>query len=295
MDEQEWLAGQFEKNRDHLRVVAHRMLGSLTEAEDAVQEAWLRLGRSDARKNENLGGWLTTVVARVCLDVLRSRKTQERAAEEQSHPAVDVDHADAERELLLAASIGSALLVVLDALEPAERVAFVLHDIFDMPFEEIGPIVGRTPTAARQLASRARRRVRGRAPRDEELSRHRAVIGAFLAAARGGNLEALLAVLDPNVVLRADETAVQTAAANKWGGTGELPRELRGAQAVAATFNGRPLGARPALVDGMAGAVWIHGERTLALWEFTIDDGKIVEIVLSMDPARLAQVSVVAE
>ncbi len=300
MDEHDWLAREFEENRDHLRAVAHRMLGSLAEAEDAVQEAWLRLGRSDARKVENLGGWLTTVVARVCLDALRTRKLQEQVAGAPPHPVEDIHRADAETELLLADSIGSALLVVLDALEPAERVAFVLHDMFDMPFDEIGAILGRTPAAARQLASRARRRVRGGpvphpAPQADELALHRGVIAAFLSAARGGELQALLAVLDPSVVLRADETAVQTAASNKWGGTGELPREVRGADAVAAVFNGRPLGARPALLDGRAGSVWAQGERTLAIWEFTIDDGKISEIVLSMDPARLAQVRVVAE
>jgi len=294
MDENEWLARQFEENREHLRVVAHRMLGSLAEAEDAVQEAWLRLSRSDARQIENLGGWLTTVVARVCLDALRSRKTQEQVAGPQSHSAQDTHGADAEKELLLADSIGSALLVVLDALEPAERVAFVLHDMFDMPFDEIGAILGRTPAAARQLASRARRRVRGGSAKpDEELTLHRGIIDAFLAAARAGNLEALLAVLDPSVVLRADETAVQTAAANKWGGTGELPGEVRGAAAVAAVFKGRALGARPALIDGMAGTVWAQGERRLAVWEFTIDEGRIIEIILSMDPARLAQFRVV--
>ncbi len=303
MDEQEWLAGQFEANRDHLRVVAHRMLGSLAEAEDAVQEAWLRLSRSDAQsKIDNLGGWLTTVVARVCLDVLRSRRTRELGPHEvfpneESQAAPEVEPPDTEKELLLAHSIGSALLVVLDALEPAERVAFVLHDMFDVTFNEIGPIVGRTPASARQLASRARRRVRGGSVRrdTQQLTRHRAVIGAFLAAARGGDLEALLAVLDPNVVLRADEPAVQTAAAHKWGGAGGLTSEIRGATAVAEIFNGRALGARPALVDGRAGTVWVHGERTLAVWEFTFGGGKITEIILSMDPARLAQLSVATE
>jgi RNA polymerase sigma factor (sigma-70 family) len=297
MAENEWLARQFETNRDHLRLVAQRMLGSTAEAEDAVQEAWLRLNRSGPGQIENLTAWLTTVVARVCLDALRSRKMQEHAVVERTRVPENARQVDAEKELLIADSIGAALLVVLDTLEPAERVAFVLHDMFDMPFDEIGTILGRAPGAARQLASRARRRVQGGAltPPAENPALARGIVSAFLAAARGGDLGALLAVLDPSVILRADETAVETAAANKWGGTGELPREARGAPAVAAIFDGRSLGARPALIDGMPGAAWVQGQQTRAVWEFSVDDGKIVEIVLSMDPARLAQVRVIAE
>jgi len=296
MNDDQWLARQFEENRDHLRVVAQRMLGSSAEAEDAVQEAWLRFSRSDTREVENLGGWLTTVVARVCLDALRSRQLQDRSLEAQTHSVRDGELPDAEKELLLADSIGAALGAVLDALEPAERVAFVLHDMFDLPFEEIGPIVGRTPAATRQLDSRARRRVRGgpTSP-DEELRGHREVVSAFFAASREGNFEALLTVLAPNVVFRADEQTVSAAAANKWGGAVELASELHGVRAIAATFKGRPLGARPALIDGMAGAIWAQGERTLALWEFTIDGGQIVEITLSMEPERLAQARVVTQ
>jgi RNA polymerase sigma-70 factor (ECF subfamily) len=294
MDEPDWLARQFEENRSHLREVAHRILGSPAEADDAVQEAWLRLSGSDARKIENLGGWLTTVIARVCLDALRVRKMKEQADEKQTLSAQDSHRTDAEKELILADSIGPALLVVLDALAPAERVAFVLHDMFDMPFEEIGPIVGRTPAAARQLASRARRRVRGGAAPDEDLTRQREVVAAFLAAAREGNFAALFSLLDPNVTLQADAVAVQTATDYKWGGDPGLAEEVRGAKAVAATFNERRLAVQPALIDGLAGAIWAQGGRTMALWEFNIDDGKIVEIALSMAPERLASAVVVA-
>src|SRR5207302_7999099 len=201
--EDEWLAEQFEANRSHLRAVAYRMLGSLSEADDAVQEAWLRLSRSDTSGVENLGGWLTTVVARVCLDMLRSRKSrrEEPMGPHVPEPAADDGH---ERDAEMADSVGAALLVVLETLAPAERLAFVLHDMLAVPFEEIAPIVGRTPASARQLASRARRRVQGAAAPDPDLGRQREVIEAFLAAARGGDLEALVAVLDPDVVLRAD-------------------------------------------------------------------------------------------
>src|SRR6266536_1534889 len=207
MDEHEWLAEQFEAQRPHLRAVAYRMLGSLSEADDAVQESWLHLSRSGTSGVENLGGWLTTVVARVCLDMLRSRKSRQEDPLGPHVPDPIVGHADGsdpEHEAQLADSVGLALLVILETLAPAERVAFVLHDMFDLPFDEIAPIVARSPTAARQLASRARRRVRGAATPDADLTRQREVIDAFLAAARGGDFDALLAVLDPDVVLRAD-------------------------------------------------------------------------------------------
>ena len=251
MDEHDWLAERFEANRTHLRAVAYRMLGSLSEADDAVQEAWLRLSRSDTSGVENLGGWLTTVVARVCLDMLRSRKSRREEPLDAHVPEPIVSRADGidpEHEALLADSVGLALLVVLETLAPAERLAFVLHDMFAVPFDEIAPIVGRSPTAARQLASRARRRVQGAATvPDADLTRQREVVDAFLAAARGGDFDALLAVLDPDVVLRADRAAVPPGAS----------REVRGAAAVAKQGGhvGGARAAQPALVNGAVGVV----------------------------------------
>jgi RNA polymerase sigma-70 factor (ECF subfamily) len=292
MDESDWLQQRFQENRAHLRKVAYRMLGSLGEADDAVQEAWIRLSRTDASAVENLGGWLTTVTARVCLDMLRSRSTRREEPLNARAPEASAtqQRSDPEGELQLADSIGSALLVVLETLAPAERVAFVLHDMFDLPFDEIGAIVGRSATAARQLASRARRRVQGGAPlADADLPRQREVVDAFLAASRDGNFEALLAVLAPDVVLRADDVAVRTAATNKWGGAPSLPSELHGARAVADTFKGRARGARPALINGAAGAVWAVGGQPRAAFVFTIELGKIVEVSLVMDPERLSE------
>ena len=232
MDEHEWLAEQFEANRTHLRAVAYRMLGSLSEADDAVQEAWLRLSRSDTSGVENLGGWLTTVVARVCLDMLRSRKSrrEEPLGAHVPDPMVSrEDGIDPEHEALLADSVGLALLVVLETLAPAERVAFVLHDMFDLPFDEIAPIVGRSPTAARQLASRARRRVQGAATvPDADLTRQREVVDAFLAASRGGDFDALLALLDPDVVLRADRAPCRRAHRARSAARRPWPRPSRG-------------------------------------------------------------------
>ena len=282
-DDHDWLAERFEANRTHLRAVAYRMLGSLTEADDAVQDAWLHVSRSDASGVQNLGGWLTTVVARVCLDMLRSRRSRrEESLSELAAPPIASREAgiDPEHEALLADSVGLALLVVLETLAPAERVAFVLHDLFDLPFDEIAPIVGRSPTAARQLASRARRRVQGAATvPDGDLTRQREVVDAFLAASRGGDFDALLAVLDPDVVLRADREAVQMGASG----------EVRGAAAVARTFSGRARVAQPALVNGAAGAVWAQGGRPRVVFEFTITGGRIVEIHLVADPERLRQ------
>ena len=282
-DDHDWLAERFEANRTHLRAVAYRMLGSLTEADDAVQDAWLHVSRSDASGVQNLGGWLTTVVARVCLDMLRSRKSRrEESLSELAAPPIASREAgiDPEHEALLADSVGLALLVVLETLAPAERVAFVLHDLFDLPFDEIAPIVGRSPTAARQLASRARRRVQGAATvPNGDLTRQREVVDAFLAASRGGDFDALLAVLDPDVVLRADREAVQMGASG----------EVRGAAAVARTFSGRARVAQPALVNGTAGAVWAQGGRPRVVFEFTITGGRIVAIHLVADPERLRQ------
>jgi RNA polymerase sigma factor (sigma-70 family) len=289
VDEHDFLAEQFEENRTHLRAVAYRMLGSISEADDALQEAWLRLSRSDTSGIQNPGGWLTTVVARVCLDMLRSRRSRREGPLGVHVPEPIVSRADGldpEREALLADSVGLALLVVLETLSPAERLAFVLHDMFAVPFEEIAPLVGRSPTAARQLASRARRRVQGAAPSpDADLTRQREVVDAFLAASRAGDFDALLAVLDPDVVLRSD------------GGVGRagLSREVRGAQAVAEqalTFSkfARSAHARPALVNGAAGVVsWSPDGQLFSVMGCTVRHGKIVEIDILADPARLRQ------
>ncbi|MCW3047841.1 MAG: polymerase, sigma-24 subunit, subfamily [Solirubrobacterales bacterium] len=287
MDEREYLVQQFEGHRGHLRAVAYRMLGSVTEADDALQESWLRLSRSDTSGVENLGGWLTTVVARVCLDMLRSRKSrrEEPLGAHLPEPIVSrEDGVDPEHEALLADSVGLALLVVLETLAPAERLAFVLHDMFAVPFDEIAPIVGRSPAAARQLASRARRRVQGAAPApDVDLARQRQVVDAFLAASRGGDFEALVALLDPDVVLRVDRGAVRPGAS----------REVRGAAAVAAqvlTFAPRLARfARPALVNGAAGYVVAPRGRPLAVTGFTVANGKIVAMDVLADPARLRE------
>ena len=283
MNDHDVLAERFEANRSHLRAVAYRMLGSLGDADDAVQEAWLRVSRSDTSVVENLSGWLTTIVGRVCLDMLRSRKSRREEPLDTYVPDPAVsrpDGADPEQEALLADSVGLALLVVLEALTPAERLAFVLHDMFGVPFEEIAPIVDRTPAAARQLASRARRRVQGKPTvADPDLTRQREVVDAFLAASRGGDFESLLAMLDPDVVLRADDAAVLVGAA----------KEVHGAAAVADTFSGRAKAARPALVDGLAGAVWSSRGEPRVVFGFTIEEGKIVQIELLADPERLGR------
>jgi RNA polymerase sigma-70 factor (ECF subfamily) len=288
MAEHDLLAEQFEENRTRLLAVAYRMLGSLGEAEDAVQEAWLRLSRTDAGEIENLSGWLTTVVSRVCLDLLRSRKArrEESLDDAVAAPIASRDVAiDPEREALLADSVGLALLVVLETLGPAERIAFVLHDTFDLPFEEIAPIVGRSPTAARQLASRARRRVRGGSTDfNADLTSQRRIVDAFLAAAREGNFEALLAVLDPDVVVRADSAAVAAGAA---GG-------LRGASAVARAVAGRAQLARPALVNGAVGVVVAPRGRLLLVLRPTFARGKIVAVDVIAQPERLRQLNVTA-
>jgi len=271
------------------------MLGTRGEAEDAVQETWLRLSRSDTSAVENLGGWLTTVIARVCLDMLRSRKSRREEPLDKPLASGD-DGRSPEAEALLADSVGGALLVVLETLPPAERVAFVLHDLFDLPFEEIAPIVDRSPEAARQLASRARRRVRGGdAAPTTDVARLRAVVSAFFTASRTGDFDALLAVLAPDVVLRADPVAVRTAAATKWAGEHGLASEKRGAAAVAETFKGRPAGAMPALIDGAPGAVWaVHG-KPRAAFLFTIEEDKIVALELVMEPERLGELHVEME
>ena len=290
LDEHLWLAQRFEEHRTHLRAVAYRMLGSLSEADDAVQEAWLRLSRSETSGIENLGGWLTTVVGRVCLDMLRSRTSRrvvplgEPLGTRVPEPLVSrAEGIDPEHEALLADSVGLALLVVLETLTPAERLAFVLHDMFSVPFEEIAPVVGRSPTAARQLASRARRRVQGEAHvPDADLATQREVVDAFLAASRDGDFDTLLAVLDPDVVLRIDGGAVRAG----------LSREIRGVRAVAEqtlTFSRLSPFVRPALVNGAAGVVVAPRGRPFSVMGFTVRRGKIVEIDILADPARLRQ------
>jgi RNA polymerase sigma factor (sigma-70 family) len=276
MDEKDWLAERFEENRDHLRAVAYRMLGSPGEADDAVQEAWLRLSRSDTSGVGNLGGWLTTVVARVSLDMLRSRKSRREEPLDADGPEPGCEDG-IEHEAILADSVGPALLVVLETLSPAERVAFVLHDLFAVPFDEIAPIVGRNPATTRQLASRARRRVQGASAVSGDRTRQREIVGAFLAASRGGDFEALLAVLDPDVVLRADPAAVRMGAS----------AEVRGAAAVAGTFSGRAQAAQPALVNGVAGLVWAQGGQPRVVFDFKIEDGKIAGIDMIADPEQL--------
>jgi RNA polymerase sigma factor (sigma-70 family) len=278
----DWLAEQFEARRAHLRSVAYRMLGSGSEADDAVQETWLRLSRSDPSGVENLGGWLTTVVARVCLDMLRSRTSRREEPLGDHVPgqfASAEGGTDPEHEALMADSVGLALLVVLDTLAPAERLAFVLHDMFAVPFDEISAVLGRSPDATKMLASRARRRVQGAASvPGPDLIRQREVVSAFLAASRNGDFDALLAVLDPDAELRTDPAAAAM------GATG-----ARGASAVAGTFSGRARAARLALVDGVAGAMWAQGGTPRAVFSFTLADGKITGIEIVADPERLAE------
>jgi RNA polymerase sigma factor (sigma-70 family) len=287
MDENEFLAQQFEEHRTRLRAVAYRMLGSLSEADDAVQETWLRLSRSDADEVENLGGWLTTVVARVSLNMLRSRRSwrEESLDVRMPEPIVDrADGTDPEHEALLADSVGLAMLVVLETLNPAERLAFVLHDMFAVPFDDIAPIVDRSPDAARQLASRARRRVQGEpAVPDADLDTQREVLDAFLAAAREGDFEALVDVLDPDVVLRADRRGVSIGA----------PGVVRGAANVARgalAFSRLDIEVRPALVNGAVGTVTFRDGRPFAIAGFTIRARRIVEMDIIADPERLNRI-----
>jgi RNA polymerase sigma-70 factor (ECF subfamily) len=283
MNENDWLAGRFEASRPRLRAMAYRMLGSLSDAEDAVQDAWLHAADADPGAVDNLEGWFTTIVARVCLDRLRSRKSrrEEPLGAEESLDVEEAMLAGPEQEAVLADSVGLALLVVLDTLAPAERVAFVLHDTFGLPFGEIAAITGRSPAAARQLASRARRRVRGTAPVSGiRLARQREVAEAFLAASRGGDLGALLAVLDPEVVLHADAASVPTG----------VPMTIRGAAAVARgarASSGRSRYSGVALVNGIPGIVMAARGRLILVLAFTIDGGKISQIDVIADPARL--------
>ncbi len=282
----DWLADQFEYHRAHLRAIAYRMLGSLSEADDAVQESWLRLSRSDTSVVQNLGGWLTTITARVCLNMLSSRQSrrEEPAGADLPGPAPDLGEAtDPEQQALLADSVGLALLVVLDTLAPAERLAFVLHDMFDVPFDEIAPIIERSPAAARQLASRARRRVRAAdATAGSDPGRQREVVTAFFAAARGGDFQALVELLHPDAVLRADTVTVQMGAS----------KEVQGAAGVAGFLSGRARGATLALIDGLAGLVWLVGGQPRVVFRFTVDRGRIAAIDLVGDPGQLTRIDV---
>jgi RNA polymerase sigma factor (sigma-70 family) len=282
MQDHDRLAERFEDNRTNLRAVAYRMLGSVNEADDAVQETWLRLSRADTSDIDNLGAWLTTVVARVCLDMLRSRtsRREEPLTPDLPEPVVPGVGLDPEHAAVVADSVGLAMLVVLDTLPPAERVAFVLHDMFAVPFDQIAPIVGRSSDATRQLASRARRRVQGAsADPVADRARQREVVQAFLAAARDGRFDALLALLDPDIVVRADLAAVRAGASE----------EVRGAEAVAGTFSGRARAARAALVGGAIGLVWMQQGQASMVFDFTIEDGKVVEIELIADPDRIRE------
>jgi RNA polymerase sigma-70 factor (ECF subfamily) len=285
MDEQAWLTERFEEHRARLRAVAYRMLGSLSEADDAVQDAWLRVTRAGAGDVENLGGWLTTVVARVCLNMLRARasRREEPADVHLPDPIVTrADGGDPEHEALLADSVGLALQVVLGTLTPAERLAFVLHDMFAVPFEEIAPMIGRSPVAARQLASRARRRVQGSAPvPDPDLPRQRAVVDAFFAAARDGDLDGLVALLDPDVVLRADGGAARTRPTVVLRGAGTVAGQAVTAQRLVPSV-------RPALINGTAGVVAVIAGRAFSVMAFTVTGGRIVAIDVLYDPERLA-------
>ncbi|GIG58068.1 DNA-directed RNA polymerase sigma-70 factor [Longispora fulva] len=291
MDQQAWLTERFEEHRTRLRAVAYRMLGSVSEAEDAVQEAWLRLNRADTSDVENLAGWLTTVVARVCLNVLRSREQRREDPLEVHMPDPIIsreDGVDPEQEALLADAVGLALLVVLETLAPAERLAFVLHDMFAVPFEDIATMIEKTPAATRQLASRARRRVQGQAPApDPDLSRQRVVVDAFFGAARNGDFEALVAVLDPDVVLRSDGGAARAQHTVVYAGA-------RTVASQAVTFSRLVPFVRPALVNGAAGVVVATEGRTLSVMAFTVLDGRIVNIDVLVDPERLAGLDLAA-
>jgi RNA polymerase sigma factor (sigma-70 family) len=287
MDEHEWLAARFEEHRSHLRAVAYRMLGSLTEADDAVQDTWLRVSRAGTDEVENLGGWLTTIVGRVCLNMLRSRniRREDSFGVHLPDPVISPDgEPQPEEEALLADSVGLALLVVLDTLSPAERLAFVLHDMFKLSFEEIAPMVSRSPAAARQLASRARRRVKGAAipAPDPDLARQREVVDAFFRAARGGDFEALVALLHPDVVLRSDFGARRPAGSVVTRGAAAVARQARAIPGALV---------RPALVNGAAGVVITVSGRPFAVMGFTVTEGKIVEIDAIADPERVRRIA----
>lgn len=281
MSESDWIADEFEKNRPRLRAVAYRMLGSTGDADDVVQDAWLRLTRSDIYTIDNLSGWLTTVVSRIALDRLRARRRDREIPTGVQPPEVATLHAasDPEEDALLADSVGAAMMMVLDTLRPTERVAFVLHDTFGVPFDVIGEALNRTANAAKQLASRARHKVRGSDPADRDPARQREVVDAFLDAARNGNFEALIAILDPDVSLQADPTAFDMGS----------PVEVRGPTDVAAMFSGRAQGAETVWVDDSAAAAWIVAGKPKVVWDFTIVAGRIAHIEMLADPDHLGE------
>jgi RNA polymerase sigma factor (sigma-70 family) len=288
MIERDWLTEQFEANRGHLRAVAYRMLGSSAEAEDAVQETWLRLNRANTGDVENLRGWLTTVVARVCLDMLRSRRSRREEPEPSDEQLLSAAE-DPESEVVLAESVGLAMMAVLQNLSPAERVALVLHDVFGVSFAEVAEVVGRSTVATRKLASRGRQRVKG-ALQDgvtEDIALQRFIVEAFFKASRDGDLKALLALLDPDIVLRTDAAALQMGARTGW-----LLSDLRGAEAVARQFDGRADAALLALIDGVPGAVWAPGGTPRVVFWFTIRKGKVVEIELVANAARISRLKI---
>ncbi|HUN29291.1 MAG TPA: sigma-70 family RNA polymerase sigma factor [Alphaproteobacteria bacterium] len=295
MTDADWLAARFEAARPRLQRIARRILGSAAESDDALQETWLRISRADTQSVANLDGWLTTVVARVSLDALRQRKSrrEELSRDDPRPEAVTVAPGERpEEEAMLADSVGTALLILLDALAPAERVAFVLHEMFDVPFDEIGSIVGRTPEAARQLASRARRRVRGASTgQDAATQRHDELVRAFFAASRAGNFSALLALLAPEATLRADAAVVAMGGAMYWENDG-LQAGINGADAVAKTFAGRARAARPAYIGDEPAGVWVHEGVPRVLFRFTIAGDRIVRIDLVGDPSTLERVTI---
>lgn len=289
MNDNEWLTRKFKESRNHLEAVAYRLLGSRGEADDAVQEAWMRLTRSDTTSIENLEGWLTTVVARVCFDMLRSQKVRQAQPLNEHHENLSIEGPD--DGVLLADAMGPALLIVLETLTPPERVAFVLHDLFDLAFEDIAMILGRSEIATRQLASRARRKVR--APKENsKRDTGQDIVTAFLTASREGNFEALLKLLDPNIVLRADATALQTTAANKDRGAPQFEKEMREATKIADLFKGRAIAAQLAFIDGLAGATWIGGGKPRVAFTFVVEGGKITEIGVVMNPEDLGEMEI---
>lgn len=291
MRENDWLLNKFEESRSHLEGVAFRLLGSKGEADDAIQEAWIRVNRADTQSIDNFGGWLTTIVSRICLDMLRSRKIRKEEPIPVSYEEA-VTTQSPEEEILLANAMGPALVVVLETLTPPERVAFVLHDLFDIEFEQIANVLNKSEVATRQLASRARTKVRG-AKSESKKESDQKIVSAFLAASRSGNLEGLLQLLDPNIILRADDTAITTAAANKDRGAPQFAKELHGKTVIADTFKGRAVAAQLALINGQAGATWIAGEKPRVVFTFTITDGKITEIGVIMNQDDLNDIEVI--
>lgn len=288
MEKKDWLAKNFEAARKHLKAVAYQMLGSTTEAEDAVQETWMRLNRSNSEEIDNLRGWLTTVVARICLDMLRSRKSKrEDPLDDQIAEMPEERFGNPEADYMTADSVGPALLLVLELLTPAERIAFVLHDVFGLPFDQIAPIVDRSEEATRKLASRARSRVRGANTPQEDDERQQEIVSAFISAARDGNFEALIRVLHPDVILRADTTAVKIAELNKAKGAPQFKSIMNGADLVANTFKGKAAAAQLAWINGSAGGTWAPGGKPVVAFCFKVVGGKISEIEIVMDKDTL--------